>query len=407
MIELPRGWRNVALGDLGTWYGGGTPSKSRDDFWRDGDIPWLSPKDMGDDVVTATQNHITAAAVRGSSVRRVPAGSVAVVVRSGILERTLPIAVVPMAVTLNQDMKALSPSADIDPHWIAWGLRSRERALLTECRKSGTTVASIDTRRFLASALPVPPLAEQRLIIEVLECHLTHLDAAQRGIEAAKQGLAMLMAASAEYAKRDAAASCELSNLARLAVDARYGTSTKCVVGGSGPAVVRIPNLVAGRIDLTDEKRVQDQSVDVTSAMLRTDDLLVVRTNGSRQLIGRTAVVQPGVDAAFASYLIRYRLDPAIVRSDWVSLMLRAPSTRAVLETMAASSAGQYNLSLSKLGGVRLPVPSLATQDRLLVANRSLSDAAVRLIAERQAAGRRGLALRRGILSAAFAGDFS
>lgn len=78
-------WESVPLKDLGTWYGGATPSKGRSDFWTDGSVPWLSPKDMGPDVLRRTQDTITDAAVEGSSVKLVPAGSVAVVVRSGIL----------------------------------------------------------------------------------------------------------------------------------------------------------------------------------------------------------------------------------------------------------------------------------------------------------------------------------
>ncbi len=100
--------------------------------------------------------------------------------------------------------------------------------------------------------------------------------------------------------------------------------------------------------------------------MLKQDDLLIVRTNGSRDLIGRSAVVQSGVTASFASYLIRYQFNKAAVRSEWVRVMLDTPQIRATLEDLAASSAGQYNLGLSKLNSVSLPCPSLDLQDSLL-----------------------------------------
>lgn len=158
--ELPAGWERLPLGALGEWYGGGTPSKDRSDYWSCGTVPWLSPKDMGPDVLHSTRDRITDEAVAGSAARLVPAGSVALVVRSGILERTLPISVVPFEVTLNQDMKALVPREGVDARWVAWGLRSREQHLLRQCRKGGTTVASLETKRLLAEVLPVPPLSE-------------------------------------------------------------------------------------------------------------------------------------------------------------------------------------------------------------------------------------------------------
>lgn len=185
-------WERVPLKELGDWYGGGTPSKSNPAFWTDGDVPWLSPKDMGPEVLHGTQDHVTSEAVSGSSTKLVPAGSVAVVTRSGILERTIPVSIVPFATTMNQDMKAVVPRAGIDPRWIAWGLRAFERDLLRDTRKAGTTVASIEMPRWYGFKLPVPPLEEQRRIVAILEDQLSRLDAADSYLAAASRRLAAL-----------------------------------------------------------------------------------------------------------------------------------------------------------------------------------------------------------------------
>ena len=59
MIEhLPRGRRLAALGDLGSWHGGGAPRKGRSDHWTNGTVPWRSPKDMWAEIV-ATSTGIT------------------------------------------------------------------------------------------------------------------------------------------------------------------------------------------------------------------------------------------------------------------------------------------------------------------------------------------------------------
>ncbi len=179
-------WTTVALRDIGRWSGGGTPSKGRPEFWTEGTIPWLSPKDMRGEVLHDTKDHITPEAVVQSAARLVPSGSVAVVTRSGILERTLPVAYVPFETTLNQDLRAVVARPDVDPRWIAWGLRRYEREILATTRKAGTTVASIEVPRLMAFPLPVPRLQEQRRIVEILEEHLSHLDAATIGLQRAK-----------------------------------------------------------------------------------------------------------------------------------------------------------------------------------------------------------------------------
>jgi type I restriction enzyme S subunit len=78
--KLPAGWVWTTLGELGQWFGGGTPSKRKPEFWESGTIPWLSPKDMGKSLlIIDTQDHITGAAVAGSATSLVPANSVALV----------------------------------------------------------------------------------------------------------------------------------------------------------------------------------------------------------------------------------------------------------------------------------------------------------------------------------------
>ena len=121
-------WRQVTLGDIGKWQGGGTPSKSNESFWADGTIPWVSPKDMKTLRIDAAQDRITEDAVRNSSAKLIPAHSVAVVTRSGILERTLPVAILQVEAAVNQDLKVVTPQEGIDPH-----------SLLTTCAASSET----------------------------------------------------------------------------------------------------------------------------------------------------------------------------------------------------------------------------------------------------------------------------
>lgn len=393
------GWPLRSLGELGTWHGGGTPSKQRPEYWADGNIPWLTPKDMGPDVITATRDHISTSAIAGSGAKLVPPGSVVVVVRSGILERTLPVAVVPFATTVNQDMKALQPARGVDPRWVAWAIRAQGDGLLRRTRKAGTTVASIDTRRFLSAEISLPSLDEQQRTVAILEDHLSRLDAATRDLQCSKDRLRSFAALWAE-----AIAEGQLVTLGSLAIHANYGTSTKCVVDGPGQPVVRIPNLRDGRVDLTDEKRAVDPTLDLMPVTLAAGDLLIVRTNGSRDLIGRVAVVQEGIEAAFASYLIRYRLDYSLVLPHWARFVLGTPSRRRQLEALAASSAGQYNLGLRKLDTVTIPAPSLVRQRELLRSVDSFQTSQRAIVAGVDAGLRRAGALRRSLLSAAFSG---
>ncbi|MGW0956055.1 restriction endonuclease subunit S [Streptomyces sp. NPDC002545] len=182
---LPAGWARATLGELGEWLGGGTPSKKRPEFWTDGTIPWLSPKDMGPDVLVATQDLIHESALDESPVKLVPAGSVALVVRSGILERKVPVTYVPFDVTLNQDMKAVVPHHGIDGRWLAWAIRDREQYILEDCRKRGTTVASLEVPWLMNTEILVPPHEEQLRIVAEVEQQIARIEVGEAASSAA------------------------------------------------------------------------------------------------------------------------------------------------------------------------------------------------------------------------------
>jgi len=145
----------VNLGSLGTWVGGGTPSKVIRSYWT-GETPWASPKDMRSDELYDTEDHISEEAVASSSTKVVPAGSVIVAVRTGILKHTFPVAVACRSMAINQDLKALLPNNVFLPEFVAAYLRLQAPGILRACVKSGTTVESVDVNLFKKMTIPLP-----------------------------------------------------------------------------------------------------------------------------------------------------------------------------------------------------------------------------------------------------------
>lgn len=187
MSELPKGWTTSFLNDLCSAVGGGTPSKSEPKYWAGGTIPWVSPKDMKTRVVIDSEDHVTEAALDRLSI--VPPDSVLVVVRSGILSRTLPVAQTTIPVTVNQDMRAFVPHTGIAASFLAWQLLAKEREILQACSKHGTTVASIEGPALASFPVAVAPVAEQSRIVGKLEELLSDLDAGVAELKAAQKKL--------------------------------------------------------------------------------------------------------------------------------------------------------------------------------------------------------------------------
>lgn len=182
-------WSDIKLGEVGTWYGGSTPSKARPDFWTDGAIPWVSPKDMKSLRIADSEDRITHLALEERNQAIVPTGSVLVVIRSGILSRTLPVATTSAPVTINQDLKALEPKNGVGSEFTAWFLRSAERRILDECAKDGTTVASVNLDALKSVRMPLPSLVEQRAIVAKIESLFSELDQGVAQLEAVRAQL--------------------------------------------------------------------------------------------------------------------------------------------------------------------------------------------------------------------------
>ena len=163
---IPKGWKMVPLKHLCKFSGGGTPSKDNLVYWDGGDIPWVSPKDMKLFWLSDTQDKLTETAVKQSSTKFIEPYSLLMVVRSGILQRTIPIAINAVQVTLNQDMKALKFDPEINVEFAANYVLGNTKSLLLDWSKEGATVESIEHEFLSASKFPVPSVREQKEINE-------------------------------------------------------------------------------------------------------------------------------------------------------------------------------------------------------------------------------------------------
>lgn len=183
--------KSVALGDVVDFYSGGTPSKSNAEFWK-GEVPWFSAKDMKQDRLIDSADHISDSAFKSTSLRRLPAGTIAMVVRGMILAHTVPISILEVPAAINQDLKALIPKVDVDTAYLAAMLRAQHATILAKVSTAAHGTKKLDTRVLEAVEIPLPTLVEQRRIASILDQAdalrtkrrqvLTHLDALTRSI---------------------------------------------------------------------------------------------------------------------------------------------------------------------------------------------------------------------------------
>ena len=158
-----KGWQKALIAEVcNAIFGGGTPSKSHPEYFA-GSIPWVSPKDMKSSVINDSIDHITEDAIAHSTTNLVPANSVLMVIRSGILKHTLPVAINSLPVTINQDMKAFVPNETVKTAFLLYFFKAIENDVLAGVR--GVTADNIDFKAFQKRTIIVPPLALQEQFV--------------------------------------------------------------------------------------------------------------------------------------------------------------------------------------------------------------------------------------------------
>ena len=160
----------IPLRELGVWSGGGTPSTTRADYWDEGDVPWITPKDMRSSKIKNSMMNVTDRAVRESNVKLIEAPSIALVVRSSILQHTFPVAQIDVDATFNQDMKVLVVDPDrFERRYIYYALAANGQEILRQTSKQGGSVNSLVVPQLMDFGIPVPMIDEQRRIADLLD----------------------------------------------------------------------------------------------------------------------------------------------------------------------------------------------------------------------------------------------
>ncbi|NLD98049.1 MAG: hypothetical protein GX635_13090 [Synergistaceae bacterium] len=175
------------LGKCGKVVGGGTPSKSRGDYWH-GDIPWIAPKEMKSFRIAGSSEQITGTAVSESSATLIPAPAVLFVVRGMILARYIPVGVSDVPCTINQDMKAIVPNEDILADYLAHMILGANDILLNMVETAGHGTKKLETAAWSSLDIPVPSIQTQKVVIEELtnfQEKLAELESLQRETEKA------------------------------------------------------------------------------------------------------------------------------------------------------------------------------------------------------------------------------
>ena len=173
--EVPKHWKVRKLRQCGSVSGGMTPSMDVRRFWG-GLVPWVTPKDMKQAVISDSSVRTTNSAVQETSLRLIEPPAVLIVVRGMILARRVPIACTAAPVTINQDMKALRTVKGMNAAFLARSLDSAQEAFIPLIDEAGHGTRRLPMERWRELVITIPPEEEQAAIVEYLDNTTADID---------------------------------------------------------------------------------------------------------------------------------------------------------------------------------------------------------------------------------------
>ncbi|WP_052257737.1 restriction endonuclease subunit S [Leisingera sp. ANG-DT] len=349
---------SITLGDLGRFVGGGTPSRKKPEYFS-GSIPWATVKDFKSDRIVNTKESISEEGLENSSARVVPAGSLLIVTRMGLGK----VAIADTDLAINQDIKALMPEGTFDVDYLLAACKALGPAI--ERLGTGATVKGITLTTLRALTIPLPPLEEQRRIVDILN----RAASIQRLRNTASTHLHDFIPAL--FTKMfgdpvDNPMGWDKHELGLYIADGpQNGLYRPKGDYGSGTPILRIDSFYGGKTVPQDQwQRLRLSDKDIEKYVLHENDIVINRVN-SRPYLGKSTIIPRLTEqAVFESNMMRFSLNTPSLMPRFLIEQLQLGSMRDALRTNAKDAINQASINQKDVQSLRVIVPPTNLQNR-------------------------------------------
>ena len=256
--------------------------------------------------------------------------------------------------------------------WAAFHFRCPQFRKTLETIKSATTsVAAIYQKPLLQQNLRVPPLNEQRRIVAKIEELTARSRNAKRALDAIPPLLerfrqSVLAAAfrgdlTKQWRQQNPNTDWQKINFSELVDSFQNGLSKRRGKSGLETAVIRLADIDSQRVSRSDMRTIKLSEAEREKYSLEKNDILILRVNGSADLVGRFVLIETTDELAYCDHFIRLRVS-SLVLPGWVRLLGDSFAFREHIRKATVSSAGQKTVSQKTLNSFQVALPTLEEQ---------------------------------------------
>jgi type I restriction enzyme S subunit len=190
-LALPDGWAFASVSDIAIVGSGTTPKRGREDYWLGGSIPWVTSGALNAGVVREASEYVTDAALRETSLRLWPAGTL-LVAMYGEGQTRGRCAELAIEATCNQACAAISVRDGLDDFRPILRLHFDANYSANRRLAAGGVQPNLSGALIKAMIVALPPPGEAIRIVAEVERQMSFLEACERAVEAGLERSAAL-----------------------------------------------------------------------------------------------------------------------------------------------------------------------------------------------------------------------
>jgi len=255
----------------------------------------------------------------------------------------------------------LRPFSDkILPKFLFYIVKSNFFQNQKDAYATGATQKAIGTRDISKITIPLPPIEIQQKIVE-------RLDKQRAIIEKAKEIEKAILDAGIDNIIFEG--DWEQIEFGKLIESTKYGLSKQLNGSKEDIPILRINNISnKGKLVFDDLKYIKLSDHEIGNYSLKENDLLIVRSNGNPELVGRTAIVDylPKKPFVYASYLIRIRLKKSEILPKFANYLFISNKVRKEILKRKRQSGGTNNINVKEIKSIKIPLPPLEKQKEIV-----------------------------------------
>lgn len=257
----------------------------------------------------------------------------------------------------------------LDPAFLGWYFRnpSAWSAAARSSKGIGARRERVKPEQLLKMTIPLPPPDEQQRLVKYLDALNAKVDEAKRLRQEAMKALSILEDHVATAVIGDPIwPRVSMEDLVGRA-NLKNGISMKASEHRADIRCLTLSSIRNGKIDARESKPVPMDARDADPYLVQSNDVYVVRGNGSKDLVGRAGIVEDAPDnVIFPDLLIKIPLDPSRILPDYFVTIWNSRLIRARIEDLAKTTSGIWKINQGHIASVHIPIPPLSVQERII-----------------------------------------